>query len=147
MYVGSGMSAWADGVPLAGGFKASGKDAVSKIGARLSSFAVQPWGHAEKGIRMALKLLSKMQAQELEPICHHFDAATNMHAGKKQSQWHEMPGVVMAWPWWHGLIEWQPLAGIAVPLAWAVRGFRRKKKRPSSIRICMPVWSGQRGNI
>ena len=42
MYVGSGMSACADGVPLAGDFKASGKDAVSEIGAQLSSFAMQP---------------------------------------------------------------------------------------------------------
>ena len=42
MYVGSGMRACAEGIPLAGDFKASGNDAVSKIGTQLSSFAVQP---------------------------------------------------------------------------------------------------------
>ena len=41
-YVGSGMRACAEGIPLAGDFKASGNNAVSKIGTQLSSFAVQP---------------------------------------------------------------------------------------------------------
>ena len=42
MYVGSGMRACAEGIPLAGDFKAFGNNAVSKIGTQLSSFAVQP---------------------------------------------------------------------------------------------------------
>ena len=38
MYVGSGMRACTEGIPLTGDFKASGNDAVSKIGAQVSLF-------------------------------------------------------------------------------------------------------------
>ena len=71
--------------------------AGTRIGVETSSLYAAT-RHAEKGVPMLLRLLSEMQAQGLESICHHFHVATSMHAGKKQSQWHESPGDIMAWP-------------------------------------------------